>query len=204
MSNGTFEELGVGSCQGTHVQPFSTDLHLLFLECKQSAWLIAIIFGTILIKLGQNWMYTTIGQLQRELLQIPSTDRNCCTQKVLLLLWWEFVTGVVGILSVLIITGNNAIIWLTIIVANMVGVVLAYTNIEADHHSTALELINMLERYPSNGERPKCEDEEARRTFDAITKLRKILHRNKDDVKYIKEDFDATEGQPLVRRNLIL
>ena len=86
----------------------------------------------------------------------------------------------------------------------MIGVVLAYTNIEADHHSTALELLNMLDRYPSNGERPKCEDEEARRTFDAITKLRKILHRNKEDVKYIKDEIDATVGQPLVRRNLVL
>ena len=202
MSNETFANLEPGTCQGTHVQPFSTDVHLLFLECKQSWALLGIVVGTILIKLGQNWMFTTIGQLQRELLQIPNTERNPCTPKILQLLFWEFVTGVVGILSVVIITGNNAIIWLTIIAANMVGVVLAYTNIEADHHSTALELLNMLDNYPDNGERPKDENSEARRTFDAVSKLRKILMRNKEDVKYIKRDM--AEGQDLVRRNLIL
>ena len=51
MPNDTFSSLDVGSCGGTHVDPFSTDVHLLFLECKQSAWLILIIALVIGIKL---------------------------------------------------------------------------------------------------------------------------------------------------------
>ena len=111
MPNDTFSSLDVGSCAGTHVDPFSTDVHLLFLECKQSAWLLLIIVGVIGIKLGQNFLYTKIGQLQREILQLPKNERTCCSNKIFELLAWEFVAGVIGIVSVLVITGNNAIIW---------------------------------------------------------------------------------------------
>lgn len=196
MSNGSFAALDVGTCGGTHVDPFSTDVHLLFLECKQSAWLILIIVVVIVVKLGQNFLYTKMGQLQREILQLPKSERGWCSAKILELLGWEFLAGVIGIVSVLVITGNNAIIWATIIVSNMVGTALAFTQMEADHHSTALELINMLNKYPAKGR--KSGDEESKKTYDAIKKLREILRRNKEDAKYVRDDFDTTENSALI------
>ena len=158
MSNDTFASLEVGSCGVTHVDPFSTDVHLLFLQCKKSAWLIVIIVIVIGVKLGQNMLFTKMGQLQRELLQMPKQNRGWCSPKITELLAWEFLAGVIGIVSVLVITGNNAIIWATIIVANMFGTALAFTQMEADHHSSALELLNMLKKYPTKGR--KSGDEE--------------------------------------------
>jgi hypothetical protein len=188
MSNGSFAALDVGSCGGTHVDPFSTDVHLLFLECKRSAWLIVIIVIVIGVKLGQNMLFTRMGQLQREILQLPKFERGCCSAKIWELLGWEFLAGVIGIVSVLVITGNNAIIWATIIVSNMVGTALAFTQMEPDHHSTALELLNMLEKYPTKG--LKGADEESKKTYDAIKKLREVLKRNKEDTKFVRDDFD--------------
>jgi len=192
MPNDTFASLDVGSCGGTHVDPFSTDVHLLFLECKQSAWLILIIVVVIAVKLGQNFLYTKMGQLQRELLQLPKNDRGCCSTKIWELLGWEFLAGVIGIVSVLVITGNNAIIWATIIGANMGGTALAFTQMEADHHSTAMEMLNMLEKYPTKGR--KSGDEEAQHVFDAVAKLRKILARSEDDTKYVREEYRDIPG----------
>ncbi len=197
MSNGSFASLDVGSCGGTHVDPFSTDVHLLFLECKQSAWLILIIVVVICVKLGQNCLFTKMGQLQREILQLPKTERGWCSAKILELLGWEFVAGVIGIVSVLVITGNNAIIWATIIASNMVGTAIAFTQMEPDHHSTALELINMLQKYPSKG--LKNADEESLKTYTAIKELREILKRNKQDSKYVRDDLDDdTENSRLI------
>lgn len=201
MSNDTFAALDVGECRLTHVQPFSTDVHLLFLECKQSAWLILIVFFTISIKLGQNWIFTKMGQLQRELLQMPATKREVCTPKVLKLLGYEFVAGVIGIASIIVITGSNALIWATIIVSNLVGVAFSYTNLEADHHSTALEMINMLENYPDYT-CLKYADEEAKRTHEAITKLRKVLARNKEENTNEKYSENYRDAPAL--KNLIL
>ena len=79
MPNDTFSSLEQGSCGGTHVDPLSTDVHLLFLECKQSAWLILIITIVVGVKLGQNFLYTKMGQLQRELLQLPKLTLDFLT-----------------------------------------------------------------------------------------------------------------------------
>lgn len=178
MSNDTFDSLPLGECRATHVNPFSTDMHLFGLECKQSWWLLGVVLFTGFIKLFQNWIYTKIGQLQRELLQTDVTLRTWANQKVINLLFWEFVAGVIGIVSILVITGNNVIIWAAIIFFNCVGVGIAYTRVEADHHSTALEMINMLKTYDGVG----CEHD---KTMEAICLLRQILdhHRQHYPIK---------------------
>ena len=186
-----FKDVAVGTCEPSYIEPFSIDLHLFGVQCKQAPWaLIVVLVLTIGIKLYQNWLYTRIGQLQRELLQIDKEDRNWNTPKVLSLLWWEFVAGVFGIVSVLVITGNNAIIWLTIILANCVGTGYAYTRVEADHHSTALELINMLEKRAGSGL-------EAERARAAVKALQSALRDEPVELK-VKEE------QPLVRKRLFL
>lgn len=185
-----FEDLDPGQCRATHVQPFSTDLHLFGFECKESGWLAAVLVLTIGIKLFQNWLYTKIGQLQRELLQIDKDERNWNTPKVLSLLWWEFVAGVFGIVSVLVITGNNALIWITIILANCAGTVWAYTHVEADHHSTAMEFVNMLKKRDGT-------DEEAKRARIALEELRLALQ---DE----PVELQVKEEQALIRKRLLL
>lgn len=168
MPDGTFESLDVGTCQSTHVQLLSTDLHLFGVECKQSWWLLGVLITIALIKLFENWIYTKIGQLQRELMQIDVRKRTWTNEKIISLLFWEFVANVMGIVSVLFITGNNVLIWLTIVVFNCVGVVFAYTRVQADHHSTALELLNMLKTYNGVGS-------EHENTLQAIGMLRQVL-----------------------------
>ncbi len=47
---------------------------------------------------------------------------------------------------------------------------------------------SMLEKYPTKG--LKGADDESRKTYDAIKKLREVLKRNKEDVKFVRDDFD--------------
>lgn len=183
-----------GSCEFPHVQPFSLDLHIFGMQCKQNVGaLIGVLFVTILIKLGQNYMYTKMAQLQRELLQIDKSARSYTTPKVLELIAWEFVAGVVGIVSVLVITGNNAIVWLTIIFANCAGTWYAYTHVEADHHSTALEIVNMLHKREEN-------NDEGVRVRSAIRELRKALA--DEDLEEIDKVEDVNSN--LLRKRLFL
>ena len=195
MPNDTFSSLDEGSCGLTHVDPFSTNVHLLFLECKHSLWLIIIITLVFAIKIGQNYLYTKMSQLQREILQLPKNARGCCSAKILELLAWEFLSGVIGIASVLFITGNNAIIWAAIIISNLVGVSIAFTQMQPDHHSTALEFINMLKKYPTKG--LKNADEESKKTYEAIQTLRRLLERSKEDEQYVRDD--ERESSPLLK-----
>lgn len=186
-----FADVAEGTCEPTHVDPFSSDLHLFGVQCKkQIPALLVVLFVTVGVKLFQNWLYTKIGQLQRELLQIDREERNWNTPKVLSLLWWEFVAGVFGIVSVLVITGNNALIWIMIILANCLGTLWAYTHVEADHHSTALEFLNMLKKRDGS-------DEEAKRAKAAIDELRRALGKEPVELK-------NPEEQKLLRQRLFL
>lgn len=189
-----FDDVAEGTCELTHIVPFSSDLHLFGIQCKKKVLaLLVVLIVTIGIKLFQNWLYTKIGQLQRELLQIDKDERRWNTPKVLSLLWWEFVAGVFGIVSVLVITGNNAWIWITIIVANCAGTVWAYTHVEADHHSTALEFVNMLQKREGT-------DLEAERARKVIKELRLALQGEPVEFKKV----NAPDGAPLVRKRLFL
>jgi len=194
MPNDTFSSLAEGSCGLTHIDLFSTSVHLPFLECKRSGWLALIVVIVIVVKLGQNYLFTYLGQLQREILQLPQDNRKCCSSKINQLLFYEFLAGLIGIISVLVITGNNAIIWMTIIASNLVGVAISFTTMKPDHHSTALELINMLEKYPTKGK--KSNDEESRKAYEAVQKLREILKRSEMDAEL--EDEDGNVELPLL------
>ena len=69
----------------------------------------------------------------------------------------------------------------------------AYTHVEADHHSTALEFVNMLKKRDGS-------DEEAKRAKAAIDELRMALQGEPVELKKV----DVPESAPLVRKRLLL
>ena len=81
--------------------PFSTDVHLLFLECKQSAWIILIIAIVIGLNLVKTAFYTRWGNCSGRFCNFQNLERGWCSAKILELLGWEFLAGVIGIVSVL-------------------------------------------------------------------------------------------------------
>ena len=53
--------------------------------------------------------------------------------------------------------------------------------------ATALELLNMLEKYPTKG--LKGADEESTKTYDAIKKLREVLKRTSRSKILVKQEY---------------
>ena len=135
-----FAEVPKNCCRPIHVQPFTLDLHLFGFECNENWRFFAVIIVlTIIIKVLQNFLGTWVGQLERELMQLKPEERKVvgkefgicgsmkkynpkCCGKLGYLIWLEIVGGVIGILSILVITGNNFWIWFFIILANSGGV----------------------------------------------------------------------------------
>ena len=101
---------------------------------------------------------------------------------------WEFTAGVIGILSILVVTGNNFIIWFFLIVFNCLGVYIAFSYVEADHHSTAAEFLNMLKTYDGKG----CEHEN---TLKAIEMLSNILDHHRKNRKNISVSVDDNDDE---------
>ena len=184
-----FSQVPSNCCRPIHVQPFTFDLHLFGFECNQNGgFFAAIIVLTIIIKVLQNFLGTWVGQLERELMQLQPAERKCrgkkygicgsrkqCPKfcgKLGYLIWLEVVGGVIGILSILVITGNNFWIWLTIILANSGGVYFAVWKANPDHHSPAAEFLNLVKNAEAYSNY-KNEDE-LRKAHEAILELKRV------------------------------
>lgn len=215
FANVPFSEVPNNCCRPVHVQPFTLDLHLFGFECNEdTGFFIAILLLTFLIKILQNFLGTWVGQLERELMQLKPNERKClkgpygvcgtlntpfpkCCGKLGYLIWLEIVGGVIGILSILVITGNNFWIWFMIIFANSTGVFFAVWRANPDHHSPAAEFMNLVKNAESyNNEN----SEEGKRAHEAILKLKEVLERIEPKV-LVNQDFDDVPG---LRKRLIL
>lgn len=186
-----FQQVPDGCCRPVRVQPFTWDLHLFGFECNDNWYVfIAVIVFTIGIKILQNLLGTWIGQLERELMQMQKTDRKIrgsqygpCGKhgpklfgRLGYLVWLEIIAGIIGVLSILIITGQNAVIWFTIIFANAGGVLYSLKRTEPDHQTPTTELgmlIKNAEAYNEGDSGVK----EHQKAHETIKKLRVLMNK---------------------------
>lgn len=127
---------------------FGIDVHILGFQCDDQGGAFAVVLVmTLVIKLLQNKLWAAQAQRQRELLQMEKDERvkGCWDSPLAWLLLLEFISTVIGILSVLVIMGANAFIFLVIILSNLVGTGWTYAHMEKDHHSTSKDILNMCE-----------------------------------------------------------
>jgi hypothetical protein len=203
-----FQQVPDGCCRPIHVQPFTMDLHLFGFECNnQVVVFLGVLIVTVGIKLFQNLLGTWIGQLERELMQMKKTDRDffgnshgpCgkqgpkCLGRLGYLVWLEIIAGIIGVLSILIITGQNAVIWVTIILANAGGVLYSLKKTEPDHHSPTTELSMLIKNAKAYND---GESGEHKKAHDTILELNYLLSTLKEAPTLIEK--------PGLRKRLVL
>lgn len=223
-----FADVPVDCCRPTPVNALTADLHLFGFECNNNwRFFAAVICLTCFIKVFQNFLFTSIGQLERELMQEKSGDRKfrggeygvfgkkCPSKcerfnflsgpkfcgKLGYLIWLEIVAGVVGVLSILIITGNNAWIWMLGIVFNAVGVYLSLKNTKPDHHSPAAAFLNLVQNATQSNDL-----EEHKKAKEALKMLKTYLSSIEPEVPELPEVPEVPEvtGKNSVRKRLVL
>lgn len=198
-----FADVPEECCRPTPVDPFTYDLHLFGFECNHEiGFFFAVLALTIVIKLFQNFLGTWIGQLERELMQMDSNKRGClgrefgfcgkwCAPKIFgklgYLIYLEIIAGIIGVLSILIITGQNAIIWILIILSNATGVLLSLKSTKPDHHSPAAEFQSLV-RNATTFNKTRCKEfVEGQKSHLAIQELFELMEEfKKQEVSNIK------------------
>ena len=198
-----FDQMPSNCCRPTHVEPFRLDLHLFGFECQEN---VLVFFGIILltvgIKLFQNFLGTWIGQLERELMQMKP-DERWGSGKLQKLIMWEIVGGIVGVISILVITGNNFWIWLTIVLANAAGVLWSFKSTKPDHHSPAAELEALMRNAQLAMACPLRASEEEKRALKALQTLQCLVQQNLT-MHTVKGVVVVPMNKPEVRHRLIL
>ena len=196
-----FSELPEQCCRPTHIEPFKADVHLFGFECQEDALAIVIIaLITLGIKIGQNFLGACMGQLERELMHMEKKERKVCGKLGYLVLL-ELVAGVLGVASILFITGNNFYIWVTVIVSNAIGIMLSLSCTRPDHHSPAAEMEALLDIADKKEKTP-----ETRRAREVLSRLKCMLKQIPDAVILVHAGLpmEVGEDDPLLRKRLKL
>jgi len=125
---------------------FGIDVHILGYDCNDQGGAFALVMiATLIIKLLQNKLWAAQAQRQRELLQMEKKERlvGFWYSPLAWMLCLEFLSTVIGIVSVLVIMGANIYIFMVIIVSNLLGTGWTYAHMEKDHHSTSKDILNL-------------------------------------------------------------
>lgn len=206
-------------CRPTPIDPFTYDLHLFGFECNHElGFFIGVLALTVVIKLFQNFLGTWVGQLERELMQMEPKNRGCfgreygfcgkwCAPKIFgklgYLIYLEIIAGVIGVLSILIITGQNAIIWIFIILSNAGGVLLSLKSTKPDHHSPAAEFQSLVRNAKKFNETRCKEFVEGQKSHLAIQELFQLLKEFKEQ-KDCHPKTTVLVVYPELRKRLLL
>jgi uncharacterized membrane protein len=135
------------SCEARYdVGLFSWDVHILGYDCTADWVFPVVLVCTFLLKLIQNRIWAWTGQAQRVALQHDQRERG---PYVWSLVYLEAMSTALGIVSIVLILGTNVWVLLVILLGNMVGVYQTYSNMKKDAHSTAHDLVDMLEAAPN-------------------------------------------------------
>jgi len=135
------------SCEARYdVGLLSTDVHILGYDCSADWVFPVVLVCTFLLKLFQNRIWARMGQAQRLALQFEQRERAPYVWSLVRL---EAVSTTLGIISIVLILGTNVWVLLVILIGNLSGVYRTYSNMKKDAHSTAHDLVDMLEAAPN-------------------------------------------------------
>lgn len=119
-------------------------MHIFGHDCAEWSVLILLIVATIAIKLYQNKVWADMAQAQRAALQVSVDKRGA---KVWELVKMEAISTTLGLVSIILILGYNGWVMIAIVVGNLWGVHRTYSKLTKDSHSTAHDLVDMLQGY---------------------------------------------------------
>jgi len=142
---------------------FSTEVHIFGYDCSATWVFPVLLVVTVVLKLLQNKLWAELGQAQRVAMQFKKCERGPYVWHIVRK---EAVATTLGLLSIILILGSNVWVWIAIVVGNLVGVYRTYSKLTKDSHSTAHDLVEMLELH-------RCQPNENTAKF--ISLLQEVL-----------------------------
>jgi len=133
------------SCTARHsTSLFDTEVHIFGYDCTGTGIFWGLIAFTIGLKIYQNKVWAEMGQAQRLALQYSKADRG---PYVWDLVQREALSTSLGLISIILVLGSNIWVMIAIVAGNLWGVYRTYSKLTKDSHSTAHDLVEMLQKY---------------------------------------------------------
>lgn len=133
------------SCTQRHsISMLDTKVHIFGFDCSANWVFPVLIVFTVLLKIYQNNIWGQLGQAQRVALQHNRRERAPYVWDIVRK---EALSTTLGLVSIILVLGSNIWVMVAIVVGNLVGVYRTYSKLTKDSHSTAHDLVEMLEKH---------------------------------------------------------
>lgn len=113
-------------------------------KCDSVGLFIAIVVAAVALVIGQNVLATKEGQASRLALTTKKGTKER-EQIIWTLLWYTFLSSVLGTVHVLLVVGANVAVLGALMVGNLLGVWWSYHEQKADEHDPSGDLSAILQ-----------------------------------------------------------
>jgi len=177
------------SCTARHsASLFDTEVHIFGYDCTGTGVFWGLIVFTIGLKIYQNKVWAEMGQAQRLALQYSKAERG---PYVWDLVKREALSTSLGLISIILVLGSNIWVMIAIVAGNLWGVYRTYSKLTKDSHSTAHDLVEMLQKY---------DKDKNSTTAEFVALMRELL--NDPDVKPMSNMSNMPEYQRYTDREI--
>lgn len=166
-------------------------------KCDSVGLFIAIVVAAVALVVGQNVLATKEGQASRLALTTKKGTRER-EQIIWTLLWYTFLSSVLGTVHVLLVVGANVAVLGALMVGNLLGVWWSYHEQKADEHDPSGDLTAIL--------RAAKQSPDEQKWVDLRQQLREFI--NEEPAKQLEPppslgrgNFELDNMPGMVRRN---
>lgn len=112
-------------------------------KCDSTALFVGIVVAAVALVVGQNVLATKEGQQSRMALTTKKGTKE--RERIIWnLLWYTFLSSVLGTVHVLLVVGANVAVLAALMVGNLIGVWWSYHEQKADEHDPSGDLTAIL------------------------------------------------------------
>ena len=166
-------------------------------KCDSTALFVGIVVAAVLLVVGQNVLATKEGQQSRMALTTKKGTRER-EQIIWKLLWYTFLSSVLGTVHVLLVVGANVAVLGALMVGNLLGVWWSYHEQKADEHDPSGDLTAILRAARENPDDEKWHDLR-RQLKDFIDDVPAQDSRRRQDSN--PSSFELDDVQGMVKRS---
>lgn len=123
--------------------------YIVGFKCDSELLFVGIVLAAVALVIGQNVLATKEGQASRMALTTKKGTKER-DQIVWTLIWYTFLSSVLGTVHVLLVVGANVAVLAALMVGNLLGVWWSYHEQKADEHDPSGDLSAILRAAKQN------------------------------------------------------
>jgi len=129
----------------------TNSINIVGIDLHGTGWFLGMCFVSFWLQIAANFLWLKNSQISREILQLDnnSPKRRCLVGWSVM---WTAISTLVWVSRIILVIGNNAYIFITILFGNVAGTYWASTIAQKDRHTLLSDMEALLNSDDHNSE----------------------------------------------------